>query len=410
MWNSRRPRVRIPYPPDAPRRAPFRRVRWSACEAPSGCSRRTSHGLMCSIALAVSGFDSELRLILNASETLGWPYGAIIRLLILTGQRRGEVVGMKWGELDFEKKLCSLPASRTKNKRPHALPLSSAAIDVFASLPRIENAAGLVVPARASRGGNAAPVSAHSKAKVRRDHAIAELAEAEGFGAVRSMGVSRFAPFLRLGDGAARRRLAPDRALLEPLQRKFRRDRFRLSETQIRGWHASRNGRVVGSCRADREWRAGGQRRRTGEGAWRMTQAAEPESDQRHSFESKIAALEETFRGLPIKRAATPDTVNTSELYISVVVRRLLVMGRGSRPRLSAKEEKRLRNMPSVVATESLSQTDLEMLSRRPRPLPTKKGLMDLERSIGHTLEALANLTQPALDGLKETMPDPFLY
>jgi hypothetical protein len=140
-----------------------------------------------------------------------------------------------------------------------------------------------------------------------------------------------------------------------------------------------------------------------------MTQAAESESE-RQSFESKFAALEEAFRGLPIKRAATPGAVNIYELIIPVIVRQLLVMGRGSRPRLSAKEEKRLRNLLPVVAAGSLSQADLEMLSRRPRPLPTKKGLHDLEQSIGRTLEALDNLSQPALDALKETMPDPFLY
>ena len=58
--------------------------------------------------------------------------------------------------------------------------MSSAAIDILTSLPRIENRAGLVFPARASRGGNAGPVSAHSKAKVSLDRAIAELAAIDG--------------------------------------------------------------------------------------------------------------------------------------------------------------------------------------------------------------------------------------
>jgi integrase len=128
--------------------------------------------------------DRELRLIWRAADALGWPYAPIIRLLILTGQRRGEVVGMRWDEVDFEKKLWSLPTARVKNKRPHALPLSSAAIDILKSLTRIENDAGLVFPARgraATAGGeNAVPVSAHSKAKLRLDHAIAELVEGDG--------------------------------------------------------------------------------------------------------------------------------------------------------------------------------------------------------------------------------------
>jgi len=124
--------------------------------------------------------DRELRLVWKAAETLGWPYGAIVKLLLLTGARRGEVVGLRWDEVDFEKKVWALAPSRTKNKRPHALPLSSLAISILQSLPRIENAGGLVFPARTNPGKSIGPVSAHSKAKSNLDRAIAELAEAEG--------------------------------------------------------------------------------------------------------------------------------------------------------------------------------------------------------------------------------------
>jgi integrase len=132
--------------------------------------------------------DCELRLIWQAAEALEWRYAAIIRLLILTGQRRGEVVGMRWDEVDLEKKLWSLPPSRTKNKRPHVLPLSSAAIHILQALPRVENDAGLVFPARVMKGKDAIPVSAHSKAKLRLDQAIAALAGAEGSAPVAQFG------------------------------------------------------------------------------------------------------------------------------------------------------------------------------------------------------------------------------
>jgi integrase len=127
--------------------------------------------------------DRELRLVWKAADTLGWPFGPIVKLLILTGQRRGEVVGMHWEEIDFEKKVWSLPADRVKNKRTHALPLSSLAIGILESLPHIENDDGLVFPARinrrTNRGDNAIPVSGFSRAKLRLDHAIAELAEGD---------------------------------------------------------------------------------------------------------------------------------------------------------------------------------------------------------------------------------------
>jgi len=128
--------------------------------------------------------DRELRLVWRAADTLGWPFDAIVRLLVLTGQRRGEVVGMAWTELDLEKKLWSLPALRTKNKRAHVLPLSLLAVDILSALPRIENGGGLVFPAgvvrRTTRSQGPVPVSGFSVPKRRLDRALAELAKAEG--------------------------------------------------------------------------------------------------------------------------------------------------------------------------------------------------------------------------------------
>lgn len=52
-------------------------------------------------------------------------YGRIVRLLILTGSRRDEVGGMAWTELDFERRLWTLPGARTKNGLPHEVPLTA---------------------------------------------------------------------------------------------------------------------------------------------------------------------------------------------------------------------------------------------------------------------------------------------
>jgi integrase len=51
-------------------------------------------------------------------------FSTIVRLLILTGQRREEVGGLRWSEVDLEKGSIVLPPGRTKNKRQHELPLS----------------------------------------------------------------------------------------------------------------------------------------------------------------------------------------------------------------------------------------------------------------------------------------------
>jgi integrase len=64
-------------------------------------------------------------------------YGQIIRLLILTGQRRGEVSGMCWNELDLDQATWTLPPERTKNGRRHEIPLSKQALAIIRGLPRI---------------------------------------------------------------------------------------------------------------------------------------------------------------------------------------------------------------------------------------------------------------------------------
>jgi integrase len=54
--------------------------------------------------------------------------GRIVRLLLLTGQRRDEVGGMQWSEVDTENKSWTIPGARTKNHREHVVPLDDAAI------------------------------------------------------------------------------------------------------------------------------------------------------------------------------------------------------------------------------------------------------------------------------------------
>jgi integrase len=72
---------------------------------------------------------AELRLIWNALPDDH--YGAILRLLMLTGQRAGEIAGLRWSEIQDNAFL--LPSHRTKNKSEHLIPLSSAASDIIAA-------------------------------------------------------------------------------------------------------------------------------------------------------------------------------------------------------------------------------------------------------------------------------------
>jgi integrase len=83
--------------------------------------------------------DPELTELWTAAGTLGYPFGEIVQMLILTGQRRGEVAAMRWVDLDLEsdKPLWSLPADATKNGRPHTVPLASRAVAILGVLPRL---------------------------------------------------------------------------------------------------------------------------------------------------------------------------------------------------------------------------------------------------------------------------------
>jgi integrase len=62
-------------------------------------------------------------------------YPRIVRLLLLTGQRRLEIADLAWREIDFDKKEIRLPASRCKNDRAHTIPLSDQALAILEEVP-----------------------------------------------------------------------------------------------------------------------------------------------------------------------------------------------------------------------------------------------------------------------------------
>jgi integrase len=63
-------------------------------------------------------------------------FGKIVKVLILTGQRRSEIGGLCWSEIDLDSGLISLPASRTKNGRPHTVPISAPVRAILQAQPR----------------------------------------------------------------------------------------------------------------------------------------------------------------------------------------------------------------------------------------------------------------------------------
>ncbi len=113
--------------------------------------------------------SEELAIIWQAFEVEGGLFGPLFKLLLLTGQRRQEVAGMRWDELrDLESAVAiwQLPRSRTKNKRPHIVPLSPPALTIINLMPITSD---FVFSAT-----GATPVSGFGKAKARVDRWIGE--------------------------------------------------------------------------------------------------------------------------------------------------------------------------------------------------------------------------------------------
>ena len=72
--------------------------------------------------------DNELAQIILAARKMGGPYGGIVELLALTGQRREEVAGLTWDELDLAQRVWTIPKSRTKNAKSHVVRLSDQSV------------------------------------------------------------------------------------------------------------------------------------------------------------------------------------------------------------------------------------------------------------------------------------------
>jgi integrase len=91
--------------------------------------------------------DEELRILWAATEGPG-AYDSVVRLLILTGQRRQEIAAMTWGELSSDLSVLTLPSTRTKNHAVHRVPLSRQAREVIGTRPDSVDAKQLVFPGR----------------------------------------------------------------------------------------------------------------------------------------------------------------------------------------------------------------------------------------------------------------------
>lgn len=82
--------------------------------------------------------DGEIAAVWNASTEQ--PFGTIVRLLLLTAQRRSEVGGMHWGEIDLEEGMWTIPKERHKSARGHRVPLTATAVALIQKTPQVGEA------------------------------------------------------------------------------------------------------------------------------------------------------------------------------------------------------------------------------------------------------------------------------
>lgn len=82
---------------------------------------------------------SEAELVEVWSTCLDDDYGRIVRLLILTGQRKTEIADLMWTEIDTAKRQIDLPETRTKNAKPHIIPLSDQALAILKAIAHHED-------------------------------------------------------------------------------------------------------------------------------------------------------------------------------------------------------------------------------------------------------------------------------
>lgn len=111
--------------------------------------------------------NSELAALWREAGATDQPFGPLVRLLILTAQRRSEVTGMTDREIDTTRAEWTIPSERAKNGDRHVVPLSPPALAELAKVKRIKSETGLIF----TTDGNAI-YSGHHKAKVRLDASL----------------------------------------------------------------------------------------------------------------------------------------------------------------------------------------------------------------------------------------------
>lgn len=117
--------------------------------------------------------DDELRAVWTVAEGDG-AFGALVKLLVLTGQRRDKVAGMAWEDLDLEAGVWTIPAEAREKGAGGELKLPEAALAIVRGLPRVASSP-FVFPGARRINGQETAMSGWSKRKRAFDAKVAVI-------------------------------------------------------------------------------------------------------------------------------------------------------------------------------------------------------------------------------------------
>jgi len=109
--------------------------------------------------------DDELKAVYAAATD--YPFGTILKLLIHTGQRRGEIAGLRW---EWLSDVIEFPAEITKNKRAHTIPITTPVQTTIDALPKSNDT--YLFPATRTMSKNTTVFNGFSKAKAKFDKRV----------------------------------------------------------------------------------------------------------------------------------------------------------------------------------------------------------------------------------------------
>jgi integrase len=158
----------------------FAQARWFEGRSPTEGMKNRQAPVKITRALS----DEELRAVWRATQRQGGSFGAVVRMLMLTGQRRSEIAELRWDEVDWDRQLLLVPADRVKNRAgTHEVPLTAPALAILREMQdayeALSHKSGLVFP---SETGDT-PISGWTplRAKLNRtvQGELADLSDAE---------------------------------------------------------------------------------------------------------------------------------------------------------------------------------------------------------------------------------------